>query len=461
MMKKLLLFILGGALTLGANAQKNELTGVPLTTNAHEQYKVPADNYNLKFEGPSDFERFSSNSAKKTTGPGGSRWYNHFQIVEIFASTLTNNTFVQSIWFDSTVRQRFNTGLGTINFSAVSQVIDVLDSNMFNDPSFANEIRIQNFDAYTVDSISIRGAYVRMKTQPASQVDTLVLSVIPMDNITWFLTKANYPTVSNYINGDTLYGYSPINADSATRSALPADNAVNKVRQYWKEPLTAADGDTPDLAQNQVTVRTYVLAVPGGGLSVGAGDRFAVTMAFKSGGTWVANTDSVTALHRFMPIAGTVTPGSAMPYYASSPTRSRSMSGLMFSTGGRFVPSVHVEVFNTTDFAQEFFNIGAHVTCASCETVGITDVKQSLISAVKAYPNPAQGELYIPFALNATANANVTLTNTVGQVVKTQSFNNVKEGRAHFSTTDLANGVYFYTVEANGQRNTGRVMIAN
>lgn len=462
-MKKLLLSILGGAVALGAYAQQNSTDALPFVQKANEQYRVPVkQDFSLVSAGPSDAVRFKSNSANKTTGAGGKRWYNHFSLVEqFFATTLANNTFVQSIWFDSTVKQRFNTGLGTINFSAVSQVIDPFDASMFNDPSFASDIRIQSFDAYTVDSVSIRGAYVRMPGQPANQVDTMVLSVIPMDNIAWFLTKSNYPSISNYITGDTLYGYSPVNADSATRSALPGTNVVNNVPRYWKEPLTAADGDTPNTTNNTVTVRTYVFTVPRGGLSVGAGDRFAVTAAFKSGGTWNANVDSVTALHRFMPIAGAVAPSTAMPYYANSPTSSRSMAGLMFSTGGRFVPSVHIEVFNTTAYAQEFFNIGAHVTCATCETVGINDVNTSVISASKAYPNPAQGQLFVPFALNATTNATVTLTNTVGQIVKTQSFNNVNEGRAEFSTSDLANGVYFYTVEAQGQRQTGRVVVAN
>lgn len=461
-MKKLLLSILGGAVALGAVAQQNSTDAIPFVLQANEQYRVPVEqDLKLVSAGPSDAVRFKSNSANKTTGAGGSRWYNHFSLVEqFFATTLTNNTFVFPIWFDSTARQRFNTGLGTVNYSAVCQTIDPFDASMFNDPSFANDIRVQTFDAYTVDSISIRGAYVREKSQPAGQVDTLVFSVVPIDNITYFVTKANYPNVSNYITGDTLYGYGPVNADSATRSALPGTNVVNNVRKYWKEPLTATDGDTPDVGAGTVTVRTYVFAVPGG-LSVGAGDRFAVTAAFKSGGTWTANVDSVTGLHRFMPIAGAVNPSTAMPYYASAPTSSRSMSGLMFSTNGRFVPSVHIEVFNTTDFSREFINVGAHVTCATCETVGVNDVNTSIISASKAYPNPAQGQLFVPFALNATTNATVTLTSTVGQIVKTQSFTNVNEGRARFSTSDLANGVYFYTVEANGQRQTGRVVIAN
>ena len=51
--------------------------------------------------------------------------------------------------------------------------------------------------------------------------------------------------------------------------------------------------------------------------------------------------------------------------------------------------------------------------------------------------------------------------NNVGQVVNAQTVNNVVKGQATFNVSNLSAGLYFYTVEANGQRETGRVAISH
>ncbi len=55
----------------------------------------------------------------------------------------------------------------------------------------------------------------------------------------------------------------------------------------------------------------------------------------------------------------------------------------------------------------------------------------------------------------------ITINNTLGQALTTQSFKNVSSGKAVFSTSSLSDGVYFYTVKANGQQTTGRIVVAH
>ncbi|MCB0698772.1 MAG: T9SS type A sorting domain-containing protein [Chitinophagales bacterium] len=468
-MKKLLLFVVGGALSLGAYAQQNIAPkGVPFVNGDKYQARVPVQDYKIvNADKAGDYMK--NRAAGKNTGPGGSRWYDHFYTVsEFFGKAFDNsaNTAVLPIWFDSTIRQRFSTGLGTINYLSISQNIDPIRSNMYNDATlYPGEIQVKNFNTYTVDSVAIRGAYVREKGRPSSVVDTLIFSVIPQDGITWFIAKsnANYGSkISNYTSDDTLWANAPVNVDSVNRAAFAPSSMT---RRFWKVPLTATDGDTPNTTNNTVSVRTYVFPVMDGSsaspLSIPANNMFALTCTFKSGDTWAANVDSVTSRHRFMPITGQVSPGNAMPYIRKSPNNDRSMSGLMFSGDtSRYVPSVNIEIYNDNNFSREFHNFSAFVKCSDCDIVGVNNI-DNVISGIDAYPNPAVNELYVRFAVKEATDVKVTLMNNVGQVVNAQTVNNVVKGQATFNVSNLSAGLYFYTVEANGQRETGRVAISH
>lgn len=84
------------------------------------------------------------------------------------------------------------------------------------------------------------------------------------------------------------------------------------------------------------------------------------------------------------------------------------------------------------------------------------------ITIGSAYPNPANNELNIPLNVKGNTNATVTLTNAMGQVVRTITANGLTTGQAKLvsiPTADLAAGMYLYTVEANGERASDRVII--
>lgn len=92
--------------------------------------------------------------------------------------------------------------------------------------------------------------------------------------------------------------------------------------------------------------------------------------------------------------------------------------------------------------------------------LGVSNVNQGVIAAV-AVPNPASSEVKINFTQVNAADVVVNLTNTVGQVVATKSVKGVTNGSATFNTAALPAGVYFYTVNANGARSTGRLVVAH
>ena len=109
-----------------------------------------------------------------------------------------------------------------------------------------------------------------------------------------------------------------------------------------------------------------------------------------------------------------------------------------------------------------------HVSCATCNLtsgnggsshVGVANVKN--ITSVSVTPNPANTTVTINFALATRSQVTVTLTDMLGQVVASQNVASIGNGKAEINTSNLAAGVYFYTVTANGERATGRVVVAH
>jgi hypothetical protein len=80
-----------------------------------------------------------------------------------------------------------------------------------------------------------------------------------------------------------------------------------------------------------------------------------------------------------------------------------------------------------------------------------------------AYPNPANTAVTVPFVMKDNATVTVTLMNAIGQVISTQAVNAVggAANKAIFQTAELPNGIYMYTVSADGKQATGKITIAH
>lgn len=107
--------------------------------------------------------------------------------------------------------------------------------------------------------------------------------------------------------------------------------------------------------------------------------------------------------------------------------------------------------------------INWHITCPTCNLiVSTTNVNNTAaISSINAVPNPANNQASIVFSLAQASDVSVSLTNVVGQIVATQEIANTSNGRATFNTTNLPSGVYVYTISANGEKATGRIVVAH
>lgn len=452
-MKKVFLLLMSGVVMAGVSAQEKSVspvfnTGANAAVDNGPRLTMPA--------------RISAirNSQNKTT-VGGSRWYSYAGAVDTLLGgngIVLGNLNQTPIWFDSTVLQLYSTGYGQINYSSFAQVYDVISFTAFNDPFlYPTDISVSPTNSYRLDSVAILGIYQKNLNRPTSIVDTMIIAVGASSGF-YRLIKTQSPWVSAYLPSgkDTLLAFTPYNVDSVNRHVLSDVSTVNPI--IWKVPLTDAMRDTG------FSISDFRFAVPNGGLTLPANTRFQISATFKSGDTWTPNVDSFNAFHNMRLISssrGSSNP--LMPYFYYS-QNDRNASNLMFSTDpSSYLPAVYIEGLNTTAFNKEFHLIDAYVTCATCQITNVANVENVSLSAA-AYPNPANTEINIPFTANVTTDVKMSISNAVGQVMKVQNlgkFNAKQSGVATFNVTDMPSGLYFYTIEADGQRVTKRMVVTH
>src|SRR5690606_38246065 len=205
------------------------------------------------------------------------------------------------------------------------------------------------------------------------------------------------------------------------------------------------------------------------GTSIPAGNLVASTVTFKTGEAYTPFTDTV--------FVGSVNPDTPFKYNMFCPWFFEQSEGqypkywpdnyiscvfkiLPPGNNGYELSYVPGFAYIDADARLEFPYMDFVLSCTNCYTVDVANVKNIVNDAV-AYPNPANNTLKVAYRLNAPTASTVSLTNAIGQVVATQQVAAAAQGEVEFNTSSLSNGVYFYTVEANGQKITHRVAIAH
>ncbi len=94
------------------------------------------------------------------------------------------------------------------------------------------------------------------------------------------------------------------------------------------------------------------------------------------------------------------------------------------------------------------------------QPVGIEEIAAKNTTP-KLYPNPAKNRLYIDYTSHASNVTEVTLTNMLGRVVDSKSFNTQSGSNTFsFDIHPLSPGVYMYTIRENQKTFTGRFTIS-
>ncbi|MCD6011101.1 MAG: Secretion system C-terminal sorting domain [Flavipsychrobacter sp.] len=414
------------------------------------------------------------------------------------------------LWWDTTSLYGFNsTGISYQNTAWTSVALGFHPfSPAWNDVAkFPGEMAVRSFDAYTIDSISVAGIYGR----PASYTytDTLIVTFVNGDggassDMALGLVYPGSATLYCVTSVPFVTVYHDSLTNGAARSTAPIAVPLPTPAGYYGAPhvykflLRAADSTDiiaatvgPTGSTNMVFPRagdpTISYAVPAGhtatasitfrsgsvGLAGGYSTTFIGATGFKDTVQYAPAISGDYAPYKyggFSPLikyAVTASGGTtaAFPGFVANtgPTQPDWTSGYFKRMGARGANSVNGFAANWAftssggPSALQYPFVKYHVYCPTCPLVdpslGVDEVAATNVTVT---PNPAVNEVSISF--NSSASATVSLTNIVGQVVAAQTVNN---GVAVFNTSALPAGVYVYAVEANGERTTGRVVVAH
>ncbi len=100
------------------------------------------------------------------------------------------------------------------------------------------------------------------------------------------------------------------------------------------------------------------------------------------------------------------------------------------------------------------------LSITKCTDLGVIDQNANAMFLGQNIPNPAKTQTVVNYQVPTEGTVVFTLTTVTGQVIYTQS-QEVEAGRNSvvFNTENLAAGIYFYTMDFNGQRLTKKVTV--
>jgi hypothetical protein len=108
----------------------------------------------------------------------------------------------------------------------------------------------------------------------------------------------------------------------------------------------------------------------------------------------------------------------------------------------------------------EIIHLSVPIVNILAGNVGVINAKNDVFNIVSNYPNPFKGTTNIEVNFTQSTNATVRVVNVMGQEVYNQNFNKIAAGlnNLEINLGNVAAGVYFYSIEANGFKTTGKMI---
>ncbi len=113
------------------------------------------------------------------------------------------------------------------------------------------------------------------------------------------------------------------------------------------------------------------------------------------------------------------------------------------------------------------YNDGANSSANSVFIVrGVEDFLEIetnvLTTSLNAFPNPANDKVNVNFTINESANVSVSVISLTGDIVYNNNLGSLTSGNynENINASQLANGVYFYTLNVNGNITTKKLVIS-
>lgn len=454
----------------------------------------------------------SANNGAKTTLLN-QRWYNYVEASQIVNSTSgLSDPFINYMFPDSTIQAQFGTTVGDPFVHGYALMLDpgadVFGSSMVPGSGDLTILRSGTSTAgkysYFLDSLDIPYFYQRPGSMASALKDTVVIQIIPASRYTgtgsipaatamsgqgggslqswntYFFSGASWLT--NF-GEDTIY-FTSLGFNQNTWR-IPATSTQFRI---YRIPLGAADTTNGALGKSLKIAMasqgyTSPYAIPGAKIGADSSSKNVVIfMYYRPGQAWspsdmldvnIANAtrsvfspfyieengddtyplyDGNTFLSQ-RPHAGFVK-GYNISYML--PTNVRYKTGSAWGAYGLMIPHVAY----TQPYAFEYPLWYAKIS--SGITVSVNDaVSNNNVVLGQAYPNPTRTEINIPYSVTASKQVEITITNMMGQIVKTVSSQSVNAGN-YVTTVDVSMfpaGMYFYTLKTDNGVQTSKFVV--
>lgn len=290
---------------------------------------------------------------------------------------------------------------------------------------------------YTLDSIGIAYAYLR--NTPPTVIDTLVVQIFKHD------VSLEYTTQSTYTYQDITYTYT--------------NNDITPSQVLATYTYLLDENDSSNFA-SEIFFNTS--NVP----SQAAGNRIGVVVSYKPGYTY-SITDSIDLKNSFYVFSSEQNGLGTDPTYFgitgmgtsdlnTSYTLSTDVRYNINTLGwnGYFLPTW---AWNT-DYAAENHIIEFKVS----EVVGIQEASLGLAS--NAFPNPANGQIFVDYSLQKSADITIEITDLAGRLVLADRQGDRSQGqyRVQLNTSELPEGTYFVNVRTEaGAVTTSKIVVTH
>ncbi len=437
----------------------------------------------LRQSGPHTSSHLLQKGMNAKTTNGGSRWYNYPDYINLVGLLIDSYpTYFwhrdNSLWAYGAPSTFYDTG----HVVSLGMVLDPFASG-FNDTNYYNGIiGISSGDSYVFDSVAVYGLYPRPKP---NVTDTLRFSFFygngsSSSNIfTKYLTydSSTQDLFSDYSlsNTDTLFTVS-VKEDSMLQLAASVSAGPTIITQDFILDSSVV-GDTLSDGTSYFQVK-----IPGSGINIPAGNWVGCTYTFISGDAsfvpldtvWLDNNNNnsfATNQYKynvFRPITvchGVLYPAFFPNYY---PPIVDANTGLFEIQPNDTWPHEYTSTYLLTSgpgvaSILQYPSMDFHLSCMGCSILSrhgqSSTTNVNMVTTIRGYPSPARDALYVSFNLNQASNVNISISDLLGRKLISNNVENVVSGSVKFDISSLANGIYLYTLNANGTQRTERFII--
>lgn len=113
-----------------------------------------------------------------------------------------------------------------------------------------------------------------------------------------------------------------------------------------------------------------------------------------------------------------------------------------------------------SDFGNSLYIDDINIANATSSVETVEDVTSSAFATVDIYPNPANTQFTVALSISEQANANISVINTLGQVVYSREESNVHgERNLNISTENMASGMYQVIITSGNNRLVKKVTV--